>query len=460
MFAPVIAPVIAADVNTTYAGKSSVVAATIKNKSYQMSVIPPAQARLSQDTAVSYQPPTTVTTSKTTSSPTSTSVYNVTGDSLFNIPPPPKLIKIKDNKSNPVATARNPSSTPPPAILSPPPSHSPETGEAKCMQAIIDLQERISQQLNSSSDSLTLATSPTMVKLKDQSNIASSFCPPSYCIAGLPELLLDIIGQTSHVRMHEHTIELIDRSEVTQNLSLTKSTPRPTHIVAADRKRKRPPSSEDEHPSALLTLTPPPTSTPTLTPVTRNQTNVSNILMTASPNYCLALNTFPVMLVNSTMSLVQPIPSLPLAAGLPTNQVLCYMTPDKLVSPLSATTSERTQFNAEQRRSSSESTLVTTSLLHTPLSLSPPSRADSAVDSSPLKIERVCNKAVSNIVSAQKQDVSEAVATTESDYSDDYEAVSLAPHSILSSECLLVCMCVGGGGRTDCVNVEKLLEKI
>lgn len=441
--------------NTTYAGKSSVVATTMKNKDCQISTDFPAQARLSKDPSTSYQPPTTAA-NLTISSPTSTSVYNITtiiGESSFdsiNIPPPPKLIKIADEKNTTTTCSRPPSRLPHPI-------HSPlsvgmslETGEANGMQAILDLQERISQQLKSSSDRLSL----TMVKLNNSSNTATSIRPPCYCIAGAPELLLNIVGQTAHVQMHEHSIELIERPEATQVVSLTSThshssvipncTMQPRHTtLTPDRKRKRPPSSTENNPPAPshFTLTPPPISTtPMLTPVTRNQTNVSNILMAASPNYCLALNTFPVMLVNSTMPLVRPVPTLPLPTGLPTNQVLCYMSPNKFVKPLIPSTSEQEHFNSEQQ--TNENPLVTSSsLLYTPLSLSPPSRADSAIDSSPLKIERVYNNAISHILSSRKCHASEATAATESDCSDESEAMSLTSQSILSSECSLA-LCV------------------
>ncbi len=314
------------------------------------------------------------------------------------------------------------------------------------MQAILDLQERIRLQLNSSSDNLSaLATPSTMVQLNNRhGSISRSLCPPCYCTAGAPELLLDIIGQTTHVKMYEHTIQVVELPQATQNSSLTHTAVTPdltsrSSPTAVNQKRKRP--SKDDPPPSLFTL-----PTPTPTPITHNQTNVSNVLMAPSPNYCLALNSLPVMLVNSTMSLVQPIPALPLlGSGLPSNQVLCYMTPEQFVKPLNPTPRDRTTHlnNTEQQTRGSESTLVTS--LHTPLSLSPPSRAESAIDPSPVKIERVRNEAVSHIVSSRKRDVPEAVAMTgEIDCSDECEETSLAPHSTLASKpfyCHCVCVC-------------------
>ena len=154
---------------------------------------------------------------------------------------------------------------------------------------------------------------------------------------------------------------------------------------------------------------------------------------TSIPNYCLALNTFPVMLVNPTMPMVQPIP---LGAGLAGNQLLYYMTPNSFVKPA-----------AEQQQANNTSSLVLS-----PHTLSRTSLADCNDDldySKPLKIERVCNDAAKHIagdgagggvspVAGREDRPGTDNKVSESECSEESEEVgssspSASPHSTLAS---------------------------
>ncbi len=392
----------------------------------------------------------------------------VTTNGHVHIPPPPKLIKISEAAKSTTANEDPVTVTSRISVISSTYSNNKsivENKEARYMQAIVDLQERIDHQLASGActspdGGLAFMKPPLVLQSGEQDNV-SSFCPPQYCVAEAPELLLDIISRTPFVKIHQHTIEKIERLDEPirdrmhppslqlltprgpntppkliphQSHPLPRSSPTsppPSRRDSDDTSRKRkaqmfdtePPPLRRHRPNMLLsTYTTPHTqsSSPIVHPVVTNQARIPNAMAATSiPNYCLALNTFPVMLVNPNMPMVQPIPTIPLSAGLAGNQVLYYMTPNGLVKP------------AEQQQINN-----TSPILHSPHALRTP-HAHSIDDldySMPLKIERVCNDAAKHLAGGS---VSPAGATNnkvpESDCSEKSEESGSSSHSTPTS---------------------------
>lgn len=417
-------------------------------------------------------------------------MYNfpaVTTNGHIRIPPPPKLIKISEAAKSTTATDGPITVTSHISVISS--THDTksivENKEARYMQAIVDLQERIDHQLASgvcaTSESGLAFIKPSLLSQTGEQDNVSSFCPPRYCVAEAPELLLDIISQTPFVKIHEHTIEQFERPTITRDRmhppSLKPLTPRdpdtstdvpklipqqshppphsilmshpPPHSTAtspspsrrdSDMSRKRkaqslgeePPPLRRHRPNMLLSTVPIQSSSPIVHPIVTNQARIPTpMAATSIPNYCLALNTFPVMLVNPTMPMVQPIP---LGAGLAGNQLLYYMTPNSFPA-------------AEQQQANN-----TSSLILSPHTLSRTSPADCNDDldySKPLKIERVCNDAAKHIAGGGAGGGVSPVAgredrpgtdnkVSESECSEEPEEVgssspSVSPHSTLAS---------------------------
>ena len=91
-------------------------------------------------------------------------------------------------------------------------------GDSKYLQSIVNLQERISQQLSSTSRFTVMETADDFPMMSHSPGLlfdrekllVTPFRPPQYCIAGQTERLLDIISESPCVKYHEHKIQHID----------------------------------------------------------------------------------------------------------------------------------------------------------------------------------------------------------------------------------------------------------
>ena len=381
------------DVSTTYAGKTSLSATTIM-KSMIHSTLTTSQANLTSSTPTSsWQVSTSPVQSQV--QPAAPSSYPSDGilPTIQNMPPPPKLIKIPTtspedvptpSRSEPQELARRASSDVDkderrrerPVSLSS--NDKAENKDVKYLQAIVDLQERIHQQLSTGDSGMV-----DKIPVVDPAPHRQAFHPPQYCMASPPELLLDIISQSRYVKQHECTIEKIEipvsakkdnRQPASLNHCRTAPKIAPSAIVpklihtssetnssslpilsngdlfqesniswirnvhSSSHQERGASSPQMIHRNTSLTVATKPEDS--VSPAYRkNQSSPG--MVPPLPNYCVALNPFPVMLVNSAIPLVQQIPTamnIPMGVatttGLPSNQLVCYVSPNGLINPL------------------------------------------------------------------------------------------------------------------------------
>ena len=318
---------------------------------------------------------------------------------IRNIPPPPKLIKIPSSSLQDVPSSsrqepqkqtvvnnngkggnRHEDSGSVDALLcSGSSTSSVENRDVKYLQAIVDLQERINQQLGSA-DSEAVDRVPT---IDPSSSRQTPFRPPQYCMAGPPELLLDIISESRYVKQHEFTIEKMElradnqKKDVRQPASLNRTrtasrlasssgaVPKLIHSGSAPSNMpmlsngdlscnssiswERNISLPSSHGTGALptqpiyrNTSPASTGNPVGSPSpTYRKEHSSSPKAPSVPNYCVALNPFPIMLVNPSIPMVQQFPTavnIPMGVatttGLPGNQLVCYMTPNGVINPL------------------------------------------------------------------------------------------------------------------------------
>ena len=318
---------------------------------------------------------------------------------IHNMPPPPKLIKIPSsslqdvpsssrqepqkqtvvNSNGKGGSGREDSRSVEALLSSGSDTSSVENRDVKYLQAIVDLQERINQQL-SSADSEAVDRVPT---IDPSPSRQTPFRPPQYCMAGPPELLLDIISESRYVKHHEFNIEKMElradnlkkdrRQPTSLNPTRTASRLAPSSVVpklihsAGSAPSNMPMLSNGDLsrdssiswernvslPSSQRTgaqssqpiyrnTSPPSVSTPAGNPSPPYRKDHHSSPKTPSvPNYCVALNPFPIMLVNPSIPMVQQIPTamnIPMGVatttGLPGNQLVCYMTPNGVINPL------------------------------------------------------------------------------------------------------------------------------
>lgn len=93
--------------------------------------------------------------------------------------------------------------------------------EAGCLKSVVELQEKINQQLNSMNHSSTMdgLLSPVCLPYDKNPHLVTPLQPPQHCIASPSEQLLDIIIHSSCVKQHEHEIQAIDTYKLNQTVT-------------------------------------------------------------------------------------------------------------------------------------------------------------------------------------------------------------------------------------------------